>query len=35
MRGVNNEILTVDEMTAGIREALLREPMLSNFSVRG
>lgn len=35
MKVVNNEIITVDEMTAGVREALLRDSRLSGFSVRG
>ena len=35
MKSINNEIITVDEMTAGVRDALLRDPRLSGFSVRG
>ena len=35
MKSINNEIITVDEMTAGVRDALLRAPRLSGFSVRG
>ncbi len=31
----NNNIVTVDEMTASVREALFREPSLQNLSVRG
>ena len=31
----NNKIITVDEMTASVKEALFREPSLQNLSVRG
>ncbi len=31
----NNKIITVDEMTASIKETLFREPLLQNLSVRG
>lgn len=35
MNSSKNVIVTVDEMTASVREALFREPSLQNLSVRG
>lgn len=35
MNTSKNNIITVDEMTASVREALYREPSLQNLSIRG
>ncbi|OUO92676.1 exodeoxyribonuclease VII large subunit [Cloacibacillus sp. An23] len=35
MTAANNKIITVDEMTASVKEAVSREPLLQNLSVRG
>ena len=35
MNTSKNNIITVDEMTASVREALFREPSLQNLSIRG